>query len=127
MPWIPKPPFIGKIVDKITEFPSQVRDFGVEFVVSITGAQPTNWVFDKLLNEYPLTPSKAGKEALIKALVASSEEENPHKLLSAIMKVSMDENLDQQRTSAAMFACGYGFVKKYSIKAYKACVYLLGL
>jgi hypothetical protein len=123
MPWIPKPSFIGKIA----EFPGQVRDFGLEFVVSVTGAEPTNWIFDKLLNEYPMTASKAGKEALTKALVASSEEENPSQLLNAIMKVSMDEDLDQQRTSAAMFACGYSFVKKYSLKAYKACVYLLGL
>lgn len=123
MPWFPKVPFIGRIA----QIPGQFRDFCIEFLLSATGAEPTNWTFDMLLNEYPLTPSKAGKEALIKALTASHEAEDPRELLNAIMKISASENLDGPRTSSALFACSYSFVKKYSAKAYKACVYLLGL
>lgn len=64
-----------------------------------------------ILNEYPLTPSKAAREVLVKALEKAEQTEDPSEFLKTILEISLKEKLDEQRTSLAMFACGLAFVK----------------
>lgn len=118
---------LGKIAAKISKLPKQALDFCIEFGVAAVDYDHIDASFKDFMYEFPLTPSSETKEINIAAVQAAQESGSSDKPVQIITSVAHEEKLDAVRDAHAAFVCSYIVLKRYTIKAYKTCVYLLGL